>query len=575
MKNKNTGLNIIMYVLIGLIVLVGIVFFIPENKETPVTNKEEKKEEVVITFTTNDTNVTLKKGETKEINYNLSGNYNINWFSSNNSVATISNGVITAVGSGTCNVTGTVSVDGTVKSISIKVTVEEEKKEEPKEDPAPSKKKIEKLVISTNKLSVVVGESKKITYRIEPEDGEIISVKWESSDPSIATVTDGTVTGIKEGTATVTLNINDILIGKITIKVSPKVSNLIIDTYPRNVLKVGETTKVIAHVTPEKSNSITYKSSNDSVATVNNGVITAKSKGTATITLTAGSKTSTISISVLPNKGVINGSNNIWGYKSKNIKSHNRADASFFQKMASSGRGTLSGNTYTISSGSTKFTYYIDRSLLDISGYKVMVRMYYPNDKDLSTTNMLTYMGGDGEKNFSGIFGEIEKDRSIINNTDAIFVLVAEGNNTAFDQKAGMYSTQFAQAVVGHKSGKNSIIGFSTGGTKVMGAANLYHYDRVIVFSSYYNWATSAENVKNCEVMFYIPNGDHLYQQAKTTLNDMKKSGYKNVTVLTNSQELMNLFGNDFLVINPGSSMTNAHVTKNVTDSNMFAYVND
>lgn len=573
MKNKNTSLNIIIYVFIGLIVIVGIIFFIPENKEVPVTNKEDKKEEIVITFTTNDTNITLKKSETKEINYNLSGNYNINWFSSNNSVATVSNGIITAVGGGSCNVTGTVSVDGTIKSISIRVTVEEEK-EESKEDTS-SKKKIEKLVISTNKLSVVKGESKKITYRIEPTDGEVTSVKWESSDPSIATVTDGNVTGVKEGTATVTLNINDNLIGKITIKVSPKISNLIIDTYPRNVLKAGETTKVIAHVTPEKSNSITYKSSNDNIVSVNNGVITAKSKGTATITLTAGDKTSTISISVLPNKGVINGNNNIWGYKSKNIKSHNRADNSFFQKMANSGRGTISGSTYTISNGSTKFTYYIDRSLLDINGYKVMVRIYYPNDKDLSTTNMLTYMGGDGEKNFSGIFGEIEKDRSIINNTDAIFVLVAEGNNTAFDQKAGMFGTQFAQAVVGHKSGKNSIIGFSTGGTKVMGAANLYHYDRVIVFSSYYNWATSADNVKNCEVMFYIPNGDHLYQQAKTTLTDMKKSGYKNVTVLTNSQELMNLFGNDFLVINPGSSMTNAHVNKNVTDSNMFAYVND
>ena len=577
MKNKNTGLNIIMYVFIGLIVIVGVIFFIPENSNAPVTSneekKEEKKEEVIITFTTTDTDVTLKVGETKEINYNLSGNYNINWFSSNNSVATVSNGVITAVGGGSCNITGTVSVDGKVKSISIKVTVE--KKEEKKDEEPPTTKKIEKLIISTNKLSIVVGESKKITYRIEPTDGEIKSVKWESSDTSIATVSDGNVTGVKEGTATVTLNINENLIGKITIKVSPKVSNLIIDTYPRNVLKVGETTKVIAHVTPEKSNSITYKSSNESVVTVNNGVITAKGKGTATITLTAGSKTSTMNISVLPNKGVITGSNNIWGYKSYNTKSHSRADSSFFQKMASSGRGTLSGNSYTISSGSTKFTYYIDRSLLDINGYKVMVRIYYPKDKDLSTTNMLTYMGGDGEKNFYGIFADIEKDKSIINNTDAIFVLVAEGNNTAFDQKAGMYSTQFAQAVVGHKSGKNSIIGFSTGGTKVMGAANLYHYDRVIVFSSYYNWATSAENVKNCEVMFYIPNGDHLYQQAKTTLNDMKKSGYKNVTVLTNSQELMNLFGNDFLVINPGSSMTNAHVTKNVTDSNMFAYVND
>ena len=146
-----------MYVLIGLIVIVGVIFFIPENSNAPVTSneekKEEKKEEVIITFTTTDTDVTLKVGETKEINYNLSGNYNINWFSSNNSVATVSNGVITAVGGGSCNITGTVSVDCKVKSISIKVTVE--KKEEKKDEEPPTTKKIEKLIISTNKLSIV------------------------------------------------------------------------------------------------------------------------------------------------------------------------------------------------------------------------------------------------------------------------------------------------------------------------------------------------------------------------------------------------------------------------------------
>ena len=577
MKNKDNTLNIVMYVIIGLIVIVGIVLMIPENTETPPTENTEKKEEVVITFTTTDNNVTLKKGETKQINYTLSGNYNINWFSSNNKVATVSNGVITAVGSGNANVTGTVSVDGKVRSISIKVTVEKEESETPTPTPTPelTKPQIEKLVIASNKLNVVVDETKKIEYRIEPTDGEIKSLKWESADTSIATVDEnGNVKGIKEGSTTVTININDSLIGKITVKVSSKVTDIKINTYPRLVLKVGEKTKVLATTVPNNSN-ITYKSSNNNIASVSNdGTITGKGQGSAKITLSSGSKSKSIDINVLPTKGVINGTGNVWGYNSLNNKTPRRADANFFQKMASSGRGTLSGNTYTINSGSNKFVYYIDRSVLNANGTNINVRIYYPDNTDLSTANMLTYMGGDGEKNFSGFFSDIEKDRTL-GNSAGILVLVAEGNKTAFDQKAGVLSTQFAQAVVGHKSGKNSIAGFSTGGTKVMGAANLYTYDRVIVFSSYYNWATSAERVKGIEVMFYMPTGDHLFNQAKATLNDMRKSGYTNVTVVTNSSDLINNFGNSFLVINVGSSMISSHVTKNVINSHMISYVND
>ncbi len=185
-------------------------------------------------------------------------------------------------------------------------------------------------------------------------------------------------------------------------------------------------------------------------------------------------------------------------------------------------------------------------------------------------------MGGDGEMTFHGLFGSIEKDISIIDNNGGIVILVAEGNNTEFNQYVGVLSTKFVQACVKQKSGvRNSIIGFSTGGTKVMGAANLHNYDRVIVFSSYYNWAGTANNLKNKEIMFYIPNGDTLYKQAKETLRDMKKAGYTNVTIVTNSSELINLYKDTFLVINVGSLMTNAHVTKNVTDSNVISYANE
>ena len=123
MKN-NSALNIVIFIIIGLIVVTGIIFLIPENKSTP-TNNVPKQDDIIITFTTTDTDITLNKGETKEINYSLSGNYNINWFSSNSSVATVSNGVVTAVGKGICNVTGTVSAEGKIRTISVRITVNE------------------------------------------------------------------------------------------------------------------------------------------------------------------------------------------------------------------------------------------------------------------------------------------------------------------------------------------------------------------------------------------------------------------------------------------------------------------
>ena len=574
-KNKNS-LNIVMYVLIGLILVVLVVLFIPENNKTVDDNPQK---EETVNFVMNDISVSMKVGEEKSLNYTLSGEYTISWYSSNNNVAVVEDGVVKALTSGSTIITGTITINGNVRSISCSVTVLDDTKEEkPKEVEKPTEEgiKLEKVIIKSSTVNVTIGDTKKIEYRIEPEDATITSINWESSDTSIATVTDGNVKGLKEGLATVTLTINKDFIGKVNINVTSKTSDVTINSYPKVLIRVGESTSVSAKTVPSGGD-ITYKSSNTSVATVDsNGKIVGKGAGSTKINLSAGGKDKTIDINVLPKKGLINGSGNLWGYKSLNAKKHVRAGTNYFKKLADSGRGTLSGNTYKLSDGSDNYTYYIDRSMLVANGRSVMLRIYYPENTDLSTSNTLTYMGGDGEMTFHGLFGSIEKDISIIDNNGGIVILVAEGNNTEFNQYVGVLSTKFVQACVKQKSGvRNSIIGFSTGGTKVMGAANLHNYDRVIVFSSYYNWAGTANNLKNKEIMFYIPNGDTLYKQAKETLRDMKKAGYTNVTIVTNSSELINLYKDTFLVINVGSLMTNAHVTKNVTDSNVISYANE
>ena len=65
-------------------------------------------------------------------------------------------------------------------------------------------------------------------------------------------------------------------------------------------LEVGQTGTLTATVTPDNATNktVTWTTSNDKVATVANGVVTAVGKGTATITATAGGKTATCTVTV-------------------------------------------------------------------------------------------------------------------------------------------------------------------------------------------------------------------------------------------------------------------------------------
>ena len=142
-------------------------------------------------------NLTLvEAGETKQMyaffTPENATNQNVIWVSSNDSVATVDeNGLVTAVGNGTANITATTE-DGNFKA-TCQVTVE-----------------IPELTLSLDKSELTLTqteEQQKLTATVsDPEE----KVTWLSSDPFVATVTrDGTVTAIANGTATITASARD------------------------------------------------------------------------------------------------------------------------------------------------------------------------------------------------------------------------------------------------------------------------------------------------------------------------------------------------------------------------------
>lgn len=121
-------------------------------------------------------------------------------------------------------------------------------------------------------------------------------VTWTSSDPTVATVADGVVTGLKVGTTTITAayeggtNYNAAMSATCSITVSDTRTpvNLATFTAAKTTLVIGD--EQATSVTNDKScetATYTYSSSNTSVATVAaDGTISAVAKGTTIITAT-------------------------------------------------------------------------------------------------------------------------------------------------------------------------------------------------------------------------------------------------------------------------------------------------
>ena len=200
----------------------------------------------------------------------------LSWASDAPSVATVnSSGVVTPVAPGTATITAT-ATDGSGKSGTCSVTV--------------VNKLVTSVAIDEETLNLIaMGSSATLTTTVLPGDATDKTLSWDSSDPSVATVNNGTVTPLAAGETTITATAVDGS-GKsdsCLVTVYPGVDDLTLNPYSVKLATegIGRQYQIQPIVTPADAvYDIEFSSSNTSVATVSDGgMITAVGPGTATI----------------------------------------------------------------------------------------------------------------------------------------------------------------------------------------------------------------------------------------------------------------------------------------------------
>ncbi|MBR1391810.1 MAG: Ig-like domain-containing protein [Lachnospiraceae bacterium] len=235
---------------------------------------------------------TLKAGENLQLQAEVTPenayNTNIRWSSSNPAVAAVSStGLVTAVAGGSAVITATAADGGCTASCQVDVTVP-----------------LQGIGLNHGSVAMRVGETTKLTVSYTPnETTDDTTIQWSSSDPEVASVDAGTVTGLAAGKATITASCGTFFAtSQITVN-EVKVSRIRISNAPWQ-MTVGDTVQLGAELTPANATnqSVTWSSSDSSVLSVDtSGKLVANKAGAAVIRVTAASSgiSDTMSIEVL------------------------------------------------------------------------------------------------------------------------------------------------------------------------------------------------------------------------------------------------------------------------------------
>jgi len=244
----------------------------------------------VSSISLNKTELYLVEGDeetlTVTVKPNNASDKTVEWSSSAPKIADVKDGKVTAIEEGEATITA--KAEDIIATCKVVV----EKKAVP----------VESIELNKTSLSLVEGESDILVATVKPDNATDKTVSWVTSDASVVSVEDdGKIMAIKEGKATVAAKSGE-KTATCEVTVSKKViavESIILDKTSIVMLE-NESALITATVKPNNATdkTVIWSSSDESVATVNDGHVKSIKEGKAIITAKAGGKTAGCEVTV-------------------------------------------------------------------------------------------------------------------------------------------------------------------------------------------------------------------------------------------------------------------------------------
>ena len=194
------------------------------------------------------------------------------WSTSNEDVATVDDGFIKAISEGVAIITATTEDGDFTATFEAKVI----------------EVAVSGVSLDDDNEEIPIGATFQLTATVLPENATNKKVLWSSDNEAVASVIDGDIKGLSEGKAIITARTED---GSFTATFQATVKRVPVTGVSLNDdaenFALGTLYTLTANIYPEEATNknIIWSSSNEAVATVENGVVAALSEGKATITV--------------------------------------------------------------------------------------------------------------------------------------------------------------------------------------------------------------------------------------------------------------------------------------------------
>ena len=160
---------------------------------------------------------------------------------------------------------------------------------------------VTKISLSKKTHTMNMKEKLTLTATVSPKDAVNSQIIWKTSNAKVANVLNGVVTALSPGKCTITATLKD---GSLAASCEVIVRTPAFNISSKSIAKgKGFTLKVLY-----LNNKVTWSSSNTKIATVKNGVVTAKKNGNVTITAVSGNYKMTCKVKVT-NPTIVNSNN--------------------------------------------------------------------------------------------------------------------------------------------------------------------------------------------------------------------------------------------------------------------------